>query len=94
MARHFAYRLMSSPDKEINKKIANGFRLATGHDANPESLKALVKLYEKAYVKFKADKENTCEVIGVMDEHNNPETAAMVMVTNALLNLDEVVTKY
>jgi len=94
MARHFAYRLMSSPDKEINKKIANGFRLATGHDANPESLKALVKLYEKAYVKFKADKDNTCEVIGVMDEHNNPETAAMVMVTNALLNLDEVVTKY
>jgi hypothetical protein len=32
-------------------------------------------------------------MIGVNDEHNNPETAAMVVVCNAILNLDEVVTK-
>jgi hypothetical protein len=32
-------------------------------------------------------------MIGVQDEHNNAETAAMVVVTNAILNLDEVITK-
>jgi hypothetical protein len=32
-------------------------------------------------------------MIGVDDEHNNPETAAMVVVANAILNLDEVITK-
>jgi hypothetical protein len=29
----------------------------------------------------------------VNNEHNNPVTAAMVVVCNAILNLDEVVTK-
>jgi hypothetical protein len=32
-------------------------------------------------------------MIGVDDENNNPETAAMVVVANAILNLDEVITK-
>ena len=29
-------------------------------------------------------------MIGVMDEHNNPETAALVVVANAMMNMDEV----
>ena len=32
-------------------------------------------------------------MIGLNNEHNNPETAALVVVCNAILNLDEVVTK-
>jgi hypothetical protein len=43
--------------------------------------------------KFNSDKDKVCEMIGVNDEHNNPETAALIVVTNAILNLDEVVTK-
>jgi len=43
--------------------------------------------------KFKKDKDKTCEMIGVDDQHNNPETAAMVVIANAILNLDEVITK-
>jgi hypothetical protein len=30
---------------------------------------------------------------GVQDAYNRPETAAMVVVNNAILNLDEVLTK-
>ena len=29
-------------------------------------------------------------MMGVNNEHNNPETAALVVVANAMLNLDEV----
>jgi hypothetical protein len=32
-------------------------------------------------------------MIGVNGEHTNPETAALVVVANAILNLDEVITK-
>jgi hypothetical protein len=32
-------------------------------------------------------------MIGVNDEHNNPETAAMIVVANAILNLDEIITR-
>jgi hypothetical protein len=32
-------------------------------------------------------------MIGLQDEHNNPGTAALVVVGNAILNLDEVLNK-
>ena len=47
----------------------------------------------KALLRFQKDKTKTCEMIGVMNEHNNPETAALVVVANAMMNLDEFVTK-
>jgi hypothetical protein len=28
-----------------------------------------------------------------MDEYNNPETAALIVTANAMLNLDELITK-
>jgi hypothetical protein len=28
-----------------------------------------------------------------MNEHNNPSTAALVVVANAMMNMDEVITK-
>jgi len=59
----------------------------------PTKLEALKKLYDDAYSKMKNDKEKTCEIIGEENEHNNPETAALVVVANAMLNLDEVITK-
>jgi hypothetical protein len=42
---------------------------------------------------MKNDKDKSCEIIGEMNEHDNPETAALVVVANAMLNLDEVITK-
>jgi hypothetical protein len=32
-------------------------------------------------------------MVGLQDANNNPETAALVVVANAILNLDEVLTK-
>ena len=57
------------------------------------TLSVLLKLYDQSLQKFKKDKDKTCEMIGENDQHNNPETAALVVVANALLNLDEVITK-
>ena len=49
--------------------------------------------FHEALDKFRHDKDKTCAMVGIMDEHNNPETAALVVVANAMLNLDEVITK-
>jgi hypothetical protein len=60
----------------------------------PQKLSALEKLYNSAYSKFKNDPDKTCEMIGeVNPHHTNPETAALVVVANAMFNLDEAVTK-
>jgi hypothetical protein len=52
-----------------------------------------MNLYKNALDKFKNDEVATCEMVGENDKRNVPETAALVVVANAILNLDEVVTK-
>jgi hypothetical protein len=93
MARYFAYRLQKEVSADVDAQIKRGYELATGHAADNKDLAILSGLYKNALEKFNSDKEKACEMIGVNDEHNNPETAAMVVVCNAILNLDEVVTK-
>jgi len=56
-------------------------------------LAALKNLYNTAYQKLKNDPDKMCEINGRPDEHNNIETAALVIVANAILNLDELITK-
>ena len=93
MARNFAYRLQKEVNGDIDGQIKKGYGLTTGHAIDEKELSILLNLYNNALTKFKADKDKTCEMIGLNNEHNNPETAALVVVCNAILNLDEVLTK-
>jgi hypothetical protein len=93
MARSFAYRLKKETGKDASQQIIRGYELATGHAIMQKDLAVLMDLYRKGLENFKNNKDKTCEMIGVDDENNNPETAALVVVCNAILNLDEVVTK-
>jgi len=92
MARNFAYRLQKE-NADVGGQIKRGYELATGHTIDENELAILSGLYKNALEKFNKDKDKACEMIGVNDEHNNPETAALVVVCNAILNLDAVVTK-
>ena len=56
-------------------------------------LEALEQLYVQAYQRFKEDKKKTSDMLAGNKQHNNPETAALVVATNAMLNLDEFLTK-
>ncbi len=95
MARHFAYRMQKEiPDKnDSRKQISYGYQIATLKPITTEKLDALENLYTEAREKFKTDKVATCDMIGEDNEHNNSETAALVVVANAILNLDELITK-
>ncbi|MDB5278405.1 MAG: hypothetical protein JWR61_3360 [Ferruginibacter sp.] len=93
LARHFAYRMQTLAGSEVAKQIKTGFKLATHHEIDAGSLQALTNLYKKGYDQFKNNADNTCEIVGGINEHTNPETAALTVVANAILNLDEVVTK-
>ena len=92
-ARHLAYRMQKEAAKDLNDQIRAGYRMMMYKPISEEKLNTLKKLYQEAYTKLKNDKEKTCEMIGVDDEHNNPETASLVVVANAMLNLDEWITK-
>jgi hypothetical protein len=94
LSRQFAYRMQKEViGNDASQWIGKGYEMLLFKPISPQKLQALTTLYQTAYTKYKADKEATCELIGVNDGHNNPETAALVVVANALLNLDEAITK-
>jgi hypothetical protein len=92
MARHFAYR-MQKIAKDVKQEISKGYEMALYKPIGGDRLAVLTRLYNESLQKFRNDKDKTCEMIGEDNEHNNPETAALVVVANAILNLDEVITK-
>lgn len=55
-------------------------------------LSALIELYTKSMSTFVTDKKATTEMVG-SSSTATPETAALIVVANAMLNLDEWVNK-
>jgi hypothetical protein len=93
LARGFAYRIKELNKTGFEKQIEKGYELMFYKPITENRKQALIELYKKSLAKFKNDKDATCEMIGVMDKHNNPETAALVVVANTMMNLDEWVNK-
>ncbi len=91
-ARHFAYR-MQQYGSDVKTQISKGFQLATYQQINDKSLMALINLYNDALVQFRNNNDKICEMTGGINMHSNAQTAALIVVANAILNLDEVVTK-
>ena len=92
IARHFAYR-MKEKTNDPKAQISKGFKLATYKEIDDKSLEALMKLYDTAYSQFKADISKATQLLADKNDNVNAETAALTIVANAMLNLDEVVTK-
>jgi hypothetical protein len=79
--------------RDAKAMISKGYQLLLFRTPSEAKLAALESLYEKALTSFRNDAVKTCEMIGENNQHNNPETAALVVVANALLNLDEAITR-
>lgn len=93
MARHFAYRMKKEGGNGLQEQITKGYKYMLFRPIEAAKLNVFTRLYQTALQEFENSPARTCEMIGVNNEHNNPETAALVVVANALLNLDEVVMK-
>lgn len=92
-ARAFVYKVEDEIPGTVSDQIKQAYKDAFFREISPGKLQVLINLYNTALKKFEVDKDRTCEMIGVMDKHNNPQTAALVVVMNAILNLDEMITK-
>jgi hypothetical protein len=94
IARHFAQRMQQqNAGAPVDKLISNGYASMLYKPIEPGKLAALQHLYNTAYMQYKNDVASTCEMCGGMNDQTNASTAAMVVVANAMLNLDEVITK-
>jgi hypothetical protein len=94
MAKQSMFKILKTQDvKQTTQVISKAYEMAIGKTISPQKLESLVKLYQTTFQNFKNDKKKTLDLLGKNDAFKEPEVAALVVVNNAIFNLDEFVTK-
>ncbi|MCC6726068.1 MAG: DUF1553 domain-containing protein [Saprospiraceae bacterium] len=92
-ARFFANRIFEKEKKSVTKQVALAYQLATGRAVSDAKAKVLEHLYKQSLADFAKQKDKMEKICGEETMQVSPEMAALVVVANAVLNLDEVLTK-
>jgi hypothetical protein len=92
MARQFAHLLDSLQPKSPERQIVAGYQRMMYKTISPAKLAIMLKLYKESIERFQRSPEGARKIQGVPGT-GDASDAAMVVVFNALLNLDEVVTR-
>ncbi|HEX6963799.1 MAG TPA: PSD1 and planctomycete cytochrome C domain-containing protein [Lacipirellula sp.] len=80
-------RRMEAAGETPREQIAAGYRLAVGRDMPRDQLAAMERLYEDGVRAFNASREDAMQLAAAESRY------ALTIVANALLNLDELLTK-
>lgn len=96
-ARVFAQRLLQE-SRERTATIEKAFRMATSRKPTAAELSTLKELWDESRSEFEEIPGNADKVIGIGEypiegEIDKIELAALTMVTSAILNLNETITK-
>lgn len=90
-SRHLAQRMMKDTNNNPEAQIAAGYKMIMVREIPENKLAVLLQLYEEALQKYRMDRKAAKLITAEVD--TKPEVAAMTVVANTLLNLDEVLTK-
>jgi Protein of unknown function (DUF1549)/Protein of unknown function (DUF1553)/Planctomycete cytochrome C len=93
MARNFAFKMQTLDANDFKMQISKGYESMFFKPISEKRLNALTELYAVAMGNFTKNEKAASEMMGVKGELTKPETAALVVVANAMLNLDEWVNK-
>jgi len=97
-ARVLAERIQIEGGGDFKSQISYAFKLATGRSPNEEEINILKDLYEDQYSIYESDLASSKALLNVgetiADKNTSfPHTAALAMVTSAILNHDEAYMK-
>lgn len=93
LAKQFAINMQKSGNKNAAKQIEKGYETMFYKSIDKKRLQALMNLYETALTQYSNDKNAAAKMIGTKEKEAVPETAAMIVVANAMMNLDEWLNK-
>jgi hypothetical protein len=94
-ARYFALRMQKEGGNNVRDQIKKGYEMATYQTINEEGIAVLEKLYQTSLNTYKKDAAAACDMLGnnIGDQKTAPEIAALTVVANSILNMDELITK-
>ncbi len=93
MARSFANKILATNNKDVSSKINDGYKSMFFKNISEKRLQALTNLYTTSKEKYTKNSMASKEVISDTLQDGNPEKAAMIIVANAMLNMDEWLNK-
>jgi hypothetical protein len=90
----FAQRLMKKKNNDLPTQIREGYALATGHEISESKLDVLKTLYSETMSKLSSGDKDLKKILSDSTANKNSASlASLAVVTNTILNLDEVITK-
>lgn len=97
-ARVLAQRMQLEGGKSLEEQAQYGFRLLFGRKANPEELELIRQQYQLALDRYQEDPTAVTALLAIgeyplAEELDQTKTAALAIVTNALMNFDEAYMK-
>ncbi|WP_411273476.1 DUF1553 domain-containing protein [Daejeonella sp.] len=94
-SRSFAYRMQHEAIKknDVKSQISKGYEIMMLKPISAKKLNILEHLYQNAFQKYRKDPGKAAEMMGTKKVSVAPELAALTVVANAMLNLDELITK-
>ena len=98
-SRVFAERIFSESKDTLEAQITYGFRLATSRFPEPQEIQLMKELYENQRAYYKKNKRQAYKVVNVgntkyKQQSKVDKVAAMTIVANTLLNMNESYYKY
>ncbi len=92
-ARALAKRLVAEGGPTLADQISYGFRITVSRPPTASELAKVTGFYQKQLTEYQANRSAALKTISLKNDDNAPEMAALTMVANVLLNMDEAVTK-
>lgn len=96
LARHFAYRMQKQAAGDAAKQISAGYSMMLFKSMPVAKLKVMMNLYNKALDAYRKKPEDIAKLCATEEEaaeKPTAETAALIVVANAMMNLDEMIMK-
>jgi hypothetical protein len=87
MAQHFALRMQREGGPTLAGQLQRGYYVMMGQPLPPKKQAALTALYDKALVRYRQHPDRLRDWVG----DRKPETAALAIVANTMLNMDEFI---
>ena len=84
-SQHFAKRMVSEAGGSIEMQISYGYKLTTQQEASAATIKVLTDLYHQLSADYASQSPTKLAA--------SPSEASMVIIANALLNIDSAITK-